>query len=165
MTATAKALAQVYVSGGIWLSRTALADWGWRKLGDGDVGWVRVPHDMLVSDNQRHGPNPVRGGIGTTRRYRQAREAIRDQARQCWGQVLPFDGPVRVAHTLCAPARGRADLTAYVKIVHDALEGVAFGNDRQVVEVALRYGRTMGAPVLVCAIEPASDPFEESGHV
>jgi crossover junction endodeoxyribonuclease RusA len=74
----------------------------------------------------------------------------------------PLEGPVRVVATLHPKmtARGqtsrvRIDIDNALKTVLDALNGVAYGDDRQIVETTARLGEPMPDGALTVSVEAA----------
>ena len=103
------------------------------------------------------------------------RSAVRDQATIAMGDRPPFAGPVRVALSVRfprlkshlrrdgTPRPGAPSFVATVPDIDkvarsclDALSGVVFGDDRQVVELYVRkvYGPVPGVAVEVEELEP-----------
>ena len=92
------------------------------------------------------------------------REAIAWSARAA-GEVQVLDGPVRVdlAFTLKPPQKRvrehpcvRPDVDKLARAVLDALEGVCYANDSQVVDLHARkrYGVDEGVTVALTLVEP-----------
>jgi Holliday junction resolvase RusA-like endonuclease len=87
-----------------------------------------LPWAVLVSDNRRHGV--IKGRIVLTKEYREAKEAAEWLiAGQMKGQLAHI-GPCRVTVALREPDRTRRrDLSNFSKLIHDALEKLAYSND------------------------------------
>lgn len=107
---------------------------------------LTIPWDALCSDNEKTQPNG-RGGLTLTPRYRRAKEATHDAARSGWhvrglGHLAPLSGDVVLSAVLFEPAeyvqsaarnKNRRDPGNYRKLVTDALQGVCYGDDAQLV--------------------------------
>ncbi len=109
---------------------------------------ARVRHVRLKKPVWRNG-KLVRDLTYTPRATRDAERAVRDAWAAQLGEVGPIDGPVGITvefvygpnartHVQVYPldkgawSVGHADADNLVKLVADALVGLAFGNDRQV---------------------------------
>lgn len=97
-----------------------------------------LPYAVLARDNERIG-GMVRGRLLLSKRYRERKGAMHLLAR---GQVKEpcLTGPLRIRGVAYWPDRRRRDLLFFVKGLHDALEGVCYGDDVQLVEVSYRLG-------------------------
>lgn len=99
---------------------------------------LTIPYAVLARDNERIG-GMIRGRLLLSKRYRQKKEAMQMiAASQVKGS--PLVGPVKVSGVAYWPDRRKRDLLFFVKALHDALEGVAYQDDSQLVEVAYRVG-------------------------
>lgn len=98
---------------------------------------------QLLTDNRKEIRIPARvkcqrcGGTSRTHRtignarYQKAKEAIREEAKRQAVEVVPLPVPVLLRATLYPPNM-RADTTGLTKLIHDALEGACYENDRQI---------------------------------
>lgn len=81
----------------------------------------------------------IRGRLLLSKKYRQKKDAANLCAKgQC--KDGPLDGPVRLEGVAYWPDRRRRDLLFFAKALHDALEGVCYNDDSQIVEVSYRVG-------------------------
>lgn len=118
---------------------------------------VVLPWSCLVSDNQRVSP-AVRGRravIIQTAAYRTAKR----EARAIVAAALvygPLEGPVSILAEFFEPNRSRGrDISNYAKLVHDALSGFAYVDDKQIDEVRwIRGPVCVDAPRLVITVRP-----------
>ena len=60
--------------------------------------------------------------------------AYKDEVRLLLRNLAPLSGDVIVSLTVFRPAH-RGDLDNYCKILLDALQGCAYGNDNQIIEI------------------------------
>lgn len=99
-----------------------------------------VPKSMLVGDNGKFGV--INGRLLLSRRYRDAKAALHlhllAQARR--QKAHPLDGRVRLRGVVVWPDNHRRDMTMFVKVLHDALEGVAYHDDVQIWDYAYVRG-------------------------
>lgn len=100
-----------------------------------------VPWPYLVSDNKHFKPalRRVRGG-GTafrlllTPEYRNAKAALRALARDIWGDAPPDEGALTWHATVYVPDDGaRRDIVNFAKCLQDALTGIVYADDSQIV--------------------------------
>jgi Holliday junction resolvase RusA-like endonuclease len=100
---------------------------------------LTIPYEMLrmVRDNERIG-GMINGTFVLSRKYRGGKADLRTfalaharkQRAVCVGPNLP----VVVRGMVWWPDRRKRDLTLFVKGLHDALEGVAYDDDKQIVD-------------------------------
>lgn len=64
----------------------------------------------------------------------------------------PFEGPVRLTISVYRPQKS-GDLSNRLKVLEDALQGIAFEDDNQVVEIHMRRGDDKANPRAVVTIE------------
>lgn len=118
---------------------------------------VLLPWSMLVPDNERMAPamRGKRAALVMALEYRNAKKRAAALART-QVSIAPFTGPVKLVARLIEPNNHRRDLTNYVKLVHDALTGVAFLDDSQIVEAHwIKQGVNIDAPGLDIRITAA----------
>lgn len=92
------------------------------------VGEIRIvlPFEILCPDNDKFGV--IRGMMINTKRYRRAKKAIRNAAREQYlGPILEV--PVALVGRVWFPG-DNGDAPNFGKAVHDALEQVIYPNDR-----------------------------------
>ena len=100
-----------------------------------------------VSENMRLIPAKTRLVASTD--YRKAKEAIRHEfSLQHTGK--PSEGPVEVLIT-CRP--GRADLTAWNKMLCDCLNGIAYLDDKQIESITVEKTRDKTCPLVTVVVE------------
>jgi Holliday junction resolvase RusA-like endonuclease len=97
-----------------------------------------IPYGLLARDNERIG-GMVRGRLLLSKRYRPRKDAMHVLAR---AQVKDdcLVGPIRLRGVAYWPDKRKRDLLFFAKGLHDALEGVCYGDDVQLVEVTYRVG-------------------------
>ena len=101
-------------------------------------------------------PRVVRGRAYTPRETVIAERKIASIARSAWRQ--PLVGPVVVeADFRFADSRSRGDVDNLVKLVLDALIGLAYADDRQVVELHATVVRADAAATAI-TVSPAPPP-------
>lgn len=91
--------------------------------------------DPIPKGRPRHG----RGHSFTPKRTRDAEQAIRDHLEQY--QLDPFDVPVTVTLTFYCRTARRTDLDNLMKLVCDALNGVAYTDDHLIHSLRGRLHR------------------------
>lgn len=79
--------------------------------------------DPIPKGRPRHG----RGHSFTPKRTRDAEQAIRDSV--AGAGIVPYDVPVRVSAVFYCKTARRTDLDNLLKLVTDALNGVAYTDD------------------------------------
>lgn len=100
---------------------------------------------------------------GRTVLSKEARDWINHSAWQARAAgVSPTDGPVAIRITLHPritakgkPSKVRLDVDAPIKITLDALEGVAYANDRQVTRLSAEIGHPVAEGGLTVEVSPA----------
>ena len=90
-------------------------------------------------------PRVYRGHGVTPSRTRIAESRIRADFMAKYPDGEPFDGPVKVVVEFWKAKRGRPDLDNLVKLVTDALNGVAYRDDEQIQTVEGRCLRAGSA--------------------
>jgi Holliday junction resolvase RusA-like endonuclease len=94
-----------------------------------------IPWSYLVTDNAKYAP-ALRGtkpAMILTDAYRAASKRIHQEALNQLDGAGWFVDPVSLQGVLFEPNQtAQRDITNYCKVVHDALEGVAYKNDRQI---------------------------------
>jgi Holliday junction resolvase RusA-like endonuclease len=99
---------------------------------------LTLPWACLLHDNHRL--MPVRGRLITSPQYRKAKEAAQ------W-KGDPLAGDVKLHAKLYFPDRRKRDVGNYRKLVTDALKGIAYSDDSQIVsETWDRAGYDKSAP-------------------
>lgn len=111
----------------------------------------RLVVSLPPSSNNLYRNVPGKGRVlnKTGRQYKQEVKTLAMLAR------LPFlHGDVRLCMVVYFPDRRRRDLSNTLKVVEDALKGIAYGDDSQVarIELTRRYDR--GNPRAEVHIEP-----------
>jgi len=97
-----------------------------------------IPYDLLARDNERIG-GMIRGRLLLSQKYRRKKDAARIAAMaQYHGK--PLEGDLVLTGVAYWPDRRRRDLMFFVKALHDALEGVCYLDDVQLVEVQYKKG-------------------------
>lgn len=99
---------------------------------------IDIPFAALARDNERIG-GMMRGRLLLSQKYRSKKELARLAAMEQY-RGIPMSGPLRIRGTAHWPDRRRRDLLFFVKALHDALEGVCYGDDFQLVDVHYRRG-------------------------
>ncbi len=101
---------------------------------------IVVPFDCLCPDNAKFGAMVVRGKGGKPRaslylssKYREAKRRIAEIAQQVMGTMAPCLDGVSVEFAVWWPDRRRRDMMNYAKILCDAMNGVVFEDDSQIV--------------------------------
>lgn len=114
-----------------------------------------LPFEVLSADNRRIGV--MKGRVLLSREYRSAKEAVAILAMSCIrGQRPRFEGDVELVATLYEPDKRRRDPGNYRKLVTDALEGIAYHDDKQIVsETWKRGGVDKANPRLEITLEAA----------
>lgn len=81
-----------------------------------------------------------RGGAYMPKEYLIYRKLVADNAQAAWVGVggLPLKGPVGLRISFYRATMVRADLDNLVKTIQDALLGIAYQDDHQIVELAAR---------------------------
>lgn len=103
---------------------------------------MAVPFAQLVSDNggRKYGARAVRTANGGYRAamflaapYRAAKDALQQRARLAMGHQKITGDPVRLTVQLWYPDLRRRDMLNYAKLLCDAMKGVVFQDDSQIV--------------------------------
>lgn len=95
--------------------------------------------DPIPKGRPRHG----KGHSFTPKRTRDAEQSIRDRVNLL--DVKPYDGPVSVSLVFYCETRRRTDLDNLVKLVTDALNGIAYTDDHLIHRItASLYRRAIG---------------------
>ena len=97
-----------------------------------------IPYDLLARDNERIG-GMIRGRLLLSQKYRRKKDAARAAAMTQY-RGKPLEGDLAIAGIAYWPDRRRRDLMFFVKALHDALEGVCYLDDVQLVEVQYKKG-------------------------
>lgn len=91
--------------------------------------------DPIPKGRPRHG----NGRSFTPQRTRDAEQSIRDRVSLL--DLTPYDGPVAVSLTFWCATRRRTDLDNMVKLVTDALNGLAYTDDHLIHRISARLHR------------------------
>lgn len=94
---------------------------------------------MLIIDGTpiaKGRPRVYRGHGVTPERTRRAEQTIRDAFTEKYPDFQPFNGRIIMACQFWMPRNGRPDLDNLVKLVTDALNGLAYRDDEQIDTVA-----------------------------
>lgn len=94
--------------------------------------------DPVPKGRPRHG----RGHSFTPKRTRDAEQSIRDQVAELG--LVPHDVPVAVSLTFYCKTRRRTDLDNLMKLVTDALNGIAYTDDHLIHRL---HGRLFRAAI------------------
>jgi crossover junction endodeoxyribonuclease RusA len=95
-------------------------------------------------------PRAGRGRHYTPKRTRDYERSVAMFARMAGAE--PIVGPVRVEVSFWRSSKRRCDLDNLVKSVTDALNGLAYADDQQIVELVARKGLDRAHPRAVVAI-------------
>lgn len=120
-------------------------------------GPVRLTLPMPPSTNRYwtigwHGRKPCLIPTKEAEQYR------RDVWLLAKGRVPLLEGPVVVELVEHRAPTGRSDLSNCIKILEDALQGVVFVNDSQVVALSVARGERRTPPVVEVVVTPAPSP-------
>lgn len=99
-----------------------------------ELSWV-IDGDPIPKGRPRHG----KGHSFTPKRTRDAETAIREHVTA--GEVVPFDVPVRVSLVFYCKTARRTDLDNLIKLVTDALNGIAYSDDHLIHALTARLHR------------------------
>ena len=118
-----------------------------------------IPYDMLrmVRDNERLG-GFVNGKFILSRKYRGGKRDLEifllAEARKQGARPVGPNLPVRLVGQLWWPDRRKRDMTLFVKGLHDAMEGVAYDDDKQIADYHyLLMGLDAAKPRLELTVE------------
>lgn len=118
--------------------------------------WVEVPGEPVPKGRPRFARN---GHVYTPSETVAYEETIGWKFRETY-TGSPFEGPVRVT-VIVRECNRRAvhqgDLDNYVKVALDALNGLAWADDRQVVSIAASITRESATPGLTVTIQEAGN--------
>jgi Holliday junction resolvase RusA-like endonuclease len=103
----------------------------------------------------------VSGHAYTPKRVREYEAAVAAAAREAVAAMPSWrtDGPMSVRLAVFRGAR-RGDLENYSKAICDAMNGVVYDDDRQIVEMHLVVGYCKQRPHAVVIVEPAVPRME-----
>ena len=90
-----------------------------------------IPYELLCPDNQKMGL--MRGRLILTSKYRQAKLKTSLLATCLYRGPL-LETELELTATLYPPTRRKTDPSNFSKLLHDALEGVVYVNDYQIVK-------------------------------
>ncbi|HXE59489.1 MAG TPA: RusA family crossover junction endodeoxyribonuclease [Gemmatimonadaceae bacterium] len=90
-----------------------------------------LPWSCLISDNRHRGPVSSRADAAA---YKLARTRAHAEAAEQWGPRAPFSGRIALVARIFPPNAQRRDVGNFAKCVKDALSGVAYADDVQVVD-------------------------------
>ena len=110
-----------------------------------------------VIDNRR--VIPARNRLISSAQYRKTKEVIRKEF-SLQGPKTPLSGLVEVLITI---RPGRADLTAWVKMLCDCLNGIAYEDDKQIESITVERTRDKNCPLVTIVVEGYSDDAESYG--
>jgi Holliday junction resolvase RusA-like endonuclease len=115
---------------------------------------VVIPKAMLVSENDRIG-GKVNGRFILSKNYRDKKRLLARFLAVSLAKEDLIEGPVRVRGTVHWPDNHRRDLTMFLKVLHDALNGVAYTDDSQIWDFHYTRGANDAAnPRLELVVEP-----------
>lgn len=120
------------------------------------IAWpvrILLPWSHLVSDNDKDVARLITRANGPaaikviTREYAKAKEQIANLAKGKVGDAAAHAGPLALTVRVWVPDERIHDMTNFCKLVHDALEGVVYENDRWLYDVHwTRAGVDVDAP-------------------
>jgi len=90
-----------------------------------------LPWSCLISDNRHRGPVSSRADAAA---YKLARTRAHAEAAEQWGPRAPFSGRIALVARIFLPNAQRRDVGNFAKCLKDALSGVAYADDVQVVD-------------------------------
>jgi len=90
-----------------------------------------LPWSCLMSDNRHRGPVSSRADAAA---YKLARTRAHAEAAEQWGPRAPFSGRIALIARIFPPNAQRRDVGNFAKCLKDALCGVAYADDVQVVD-------------------------------
>jgi len=90
-----------------------------------------LPWSCLISDNRHRGPVSSRADAAA---YKLARTRAHGEAAEQWGLRAPFSGRIALIARIFPPNAARRDVGNFAKCLKDALSGVAYADDVQVVD-------------------------------
>ena len=99
-----------------------------------------------------YAPRLKRVCVGPTKEAKAYRSEVGWIAREA-GVRQPTTHPIRLALTLVPKNGVVMDLSNCLKVAEDALQGVAYVNDRQVKAISLAYGEPDGKGALIVEID------------
>ena len=110
----------------------------------------RMSFELPVSVNKMY----VRSSTGVilSNEARVWKRIAQIEARNQWGFLPPLEGDVRVEYHFCG---SRLDADNGLKLVNDAMNGIVYGDDRQIVQMHVFVNRKDKNPKLeveVCKI-------------
>lgn len=116
-----------------------------------------LPWSHLLADNRKYAPalnKERRPCIILTKDYRQAKKRAVDALQEQLAGCKPIVGPVTLEARFWEPdRRWRRDITNYAKLVHDALNGLAYLDDSLIDEAQwIRAGVDIDRPRLELTI-------------
>lgn len=79
-------------------------------------------------------------------------KAYKARVREIGATLTPSDKPIQLSLVLIPKGKRRIDLSNCLKIAEDALQGVAYINDSQVIDIHLAYGPSDGVGGLIVTI-------------
>lgn len=128
------------------------------------IAWpvrLTLPWSYLVSDNDKFRAKliTVKGEpkaiMVITREYAAATEKIANVARAKIDTAEPHNGPCAIAVKVWMPDERPHDQVNFAKLIHDALEGVVYQNDRWIHDAHwIRAGVDVDAPRAEITVTP-----------
>lgn len=109
-----------------------------------------------VPENERLVFNPKLRRFILGDKYRAAKNALALEFG-LQGPKKPISGPVEV---LITARTGRADLTAWNKILCDCLNGIAYEDDKQIESITVERTRDKNCPLVTIVVEGYSEDAE-----
>lgn len=132
-----------------------------------DILWpvrLTIPWSLLVSDNDKdraiirntkHGPRPAKA---ITPDYAAAKLKIAALGKRAVGDALAVAMPLALHGTVFVPDDRPHDMSNRCKLLHDALEGVVYRNDRWLHELHYLRAVDVDAPRAELTIRPLPAP-------
>jgi Holliday junction resolvase RusA-like endonuclease len=115
---------------------------------------LTIPWSVLVPDNDKYGV--INGRMMLQAKYRMAKQKIAGLARAVTGELSPITAPLALVARVYVPDNRPHDVANFAKLVHDALEGVVYKNDRWLWDVRwIRAGVDVDHPRAEITISPA----------
>lgn len=131
MTARAEA---VRMDGGAWVSAlpAQVPDATWQPVPSA-ARVLTFPWSVVMHDNHRLIPARNRKGLIASAQYRLTKNQARALAALQWGRLRKLTGDVHLVARCYFPDRRKRDAGNYRKLITDALSGIVYTDDSQIV--------------------------------
>lgn len=104
--------------------------------------WPTVCDLTIPGDPQSKGRPRVYHGHGITpQKTRDAENRVYTEWRRKYADLPPYDGPVSITITFWMATRQGRDWDNLAKLLTDALNGVAYMDDRQIIDASVHVRR------------------------